>query len=76
MYARGAMPETARPPEAVVRWLPAAMPATCVPCDELSPSNASGAVGALAPGGGNALATMTFAFVYRTCPFGKPEGIA
>ena len=30
----------------------------------------------LAPGGGNARATMTFAFVNRVCPFGKPAGIA
>ena len=31
--------------------------------------------GSCAPGGANARATITFAFVNRVCPFGKPAGI-
>ena len=46
-------------------------PATCVPCPELSPSKAR-PFRFLARGGGNARATMTFALVKRTWPFGKP----
>ena len=75
MYARGAMPETVRPPEALVPALPAAIPATCVPCPDSSGSKASLAERVLAVGGANARATITFAFVYWSWPFGKPPGI-
>ena len=70
MNARGATPDTVRP-VACVRAFPAAIPATCVPCEELSPSNASAAFSYRAPGGGNARAAITFAVVKRCWPFGK-----
>ena len=54
---------------------PAAIPATCVPWSEFGPSNASRAACVFAVGGAKARATMTFAFVKRRCPFGKPAGI-
>ncbi len=74
MYACGATPEMSRPPTTVPS-LPAAMPATCVPWLDSSPSNARPAPLVCAPGGGKARATMTFADVNRVCPLGKPVGI-
>src|SRR5215210_8893050 len=64
-----------RTPSAGVLALPAAIPATCVPCEESSGSNGFEAFFHLAPAGGNARATITFALVYAVCPFGKPAGI-
>ena len=75
MYARGATPETVRPPAAVVAVaLPAAMPATCVPCADCRVERLP-AYFQVAPGGGKARATITFAVVNAVCPFGKPAGI-
>ncbi len=75
MYARGATPETTRPPGAVVDGFPAAIPATCVPCVDSVASNARRAPAVFAPGGANARATITFAVVYWSWPLGKPAGI-
>jgi hypothetical protein len=58
-----------------VRGFPAAIPATCVPWLEFSPSTARPAFRERAPGGAKARATMTFAFVKRIWPFGNPAGI-
>src|SRR6478735_11326474 len=74
MYARGATPEMRRP-AAAVSTFPAAIPATCVPWLESSGLNASRALGEVTPLGANTRATITFAVVNRSWPFGKPEGI-
>jgi hypothetical protein len=55
--------------------LPAAIPATCVPCEENSGSNGFDACRQAGRGGGNARATITFAVVNDRWPFGKPAGI-
>jgi hypothetical protein len=62
MYALGAMPLT-RVPCAEVSAFPAAMPATCVAWPYSSGSKGFAALGQVAPGGGNARATITFAVV-------------
>ena len=74
MYARGATPEMRRP-AARVSALPAAIPATCVPWLESSGLNARRALGEVIPFGAKTRATMTFAVVKRTWPFGNPGGI-
>jgi hypothetical protein len=74
MYARGATP-LIRLPSASVFAFPAAIPATWVPWLDCSGSNGFPACGQVAPGGGKARATITFAVVYAACPFGKPAGM-
>ena len=61
---------------ASVPALPAAIPETCVACDECTGSNGRLRFLQVSPGGGNARATITFLVVYAVCPFGKPAGIA
>ena len=61
------------PAGAIVPALPAAMPATCVPWNEMFGTNAS------RPwrpefGPGNARATMIFPFTHVRPPRGKPAG--
>src|SRR6266480_7762949 len=75
MKARGATPETGRPLSCVVLQSPAAIPATCVACSELTGSNGREAYFQDSPGGGNARATITFAVVKALFPLGKPLGI-
>ena len=74
MYARGAMPPI-RVPSAGVFAFPAAIPATWVAWPDCSGSNGRPAYRQVAPGGGNARATITFAVVKAVCPFGNPAGI-
>ena len=62
-------------PSASVFAFPAAIPATCVPCEESSGSNGFEACFQAGRAGGNARATITFAVVYAVWPFGKPGGI-
>jgi hypothetical protein len=50
--------------------LPAAIPATWVPCEENSGSNGFEACFQAGRAGGKARATITLAFVYAVCPFG------
>src|ERR1051325_698844 len=74
------MPETLMEPEpsgfgAFVPWSPAAIPATCVPCTELTGADGSFASLLLGLAGGNERATITFALVYAAFPLGKPVGI-
>ena len=52
-----------RAPSASVFALPAAIPATCVPCDECSGSNGFEACFHAGRAGGKARATITFAVV-------------
>ena len=52
-----------RTPSASVFALPAAIPATCVPCEESSGSNGFDACFHVGRAGGNARATITFAVV-------------
>ena len=52
-----------RTPWASVFALPAAMPATCVPCEDSSGSNGFDAFFQAGLAGGNARATITFAVV-------------
>jgi hypothetical protein len=73
-YAFGATPEI-RPPEDCVRWLPAAIPATCVAWSELSGSKARLAYFHFGVRGAKARATITFALVRLFWPLGKPRGI-
>ena len=61
------------PDGAVVSATPAAMPATCVPWKDASGSSAS-RPGRPAPGPGKTRATITFSFVQRRPPRGKPAG--
>ena len=61
MYARGATPEMTAP-SAFVPASPAAIPATCVPCDSFG-SNGTRSMGAVWPRAGNARATITLADV-------------
>ena len=65
-----------RAPSASVSRFPAAIPATCVPWLDCSGSNGLEAWRQVAPGGGKARATMTFAVVYPAWPRGYPAGIA
>ena len=77
MYAIGAIPDTlsfAPWRAAGVLKSPAAMPATCVACWELTGSNGVLAYFQVSPGGVNARATMTFGVVNRVFPLGKPAG--
>ena len=50
--------------------LPAAMPATCVPCEDISGSNGFEACFHVGLAGGKARATITFAVVYAVWPLG------
>ena len=59
-----------RPPSAGVFAFPAAMPATCVPCEENSGSNGFDACRQAGRGGGKARATITLAVVYAVWPLG------
>ncbi len=70
------MPETLTFPFAVVLALPAAMPATCVPCPDWAGSKGRRAYFHVVPAGAKARATITFAVVYAACPLGYPAGIA
>jgi hypothetical protein len=79
IHARGATPESpdvggwSAPEDAVVPATPAAIPPTCVPWKEACGSSAS-RPGRPAPGPGKARATITFSFVQRRPPRGKPAG--
>ena len=75
MYARGALPESVpRPSTGAARTLPAAMPATCVPCCDCSGSNGLRACCHFVVAGANARAAITFGVVKLRWPFGKPAG--
>jgi hypothetical protein len=64
-----------RLPSAGVFALPAAIPATCVPCEECTGSNGLDACFHVGRAGGKARATITFAFVNAVWPLGYPAGI-
>ena len=64
-----------REPSAWVFALPAAIPATCVPCEECSGSKGFDACRQAGRGGGKARATITFAVVKAVWPLGYPAGI-
>ena len=59
-----------RVPLAGVSAFPAAIPATCVPCEESSGSKGFDACFHVGRAGGKARATITFAVVYAVWPFG------
>ena len=61
---------------ASVPALPAAIPETCVACDECTGSKGRLRFLQVSPRGGNARATITFLVVNAVWPFGKPAGIA
>ena len=63
-------------PAAGVPWLPAAMPATWVPCSDSFGSNGSEAFAYVVPGGAKARATMILGLVKRVSPLGNPAGYA
>src|SRR5581483_846442 len=74
--ALGAIPESGpRPAIAPAEKLPAAIPATWVPCSDSSGSNGRFAYFQVVVGGAKARATITFGVVKAVSPFGNPAGI-
>jgi hypothetical protein len=79
IHARGATPDSpltagwSGPAGAFVPASPAAIPATCVPWNDVRRSSAR-FDGGPKPGGGNERATITLGVVHLRPPFGNPGG--